>query len=250
MKLITFKKYSKPVGISLVVITVLFLAIDNIVMPIYVQKGKTIKVPDVVGLPFKEAEGKIHAAGLIPKIAEYKSDKRYEIGVVIVQNPSAEFEVKYDRGIYLTISGGEDLVVVPTLRGKSVREASFNLERVGLKLGDISFEPSDEIFANTIIRQEIAPATKVSNGKKIDVVVSQGKASDKHSVPDVALRTLIEAEKILKDCGFKPGKISYQPNIDLLPNTVLDQLPRAGEQLTLGEAIDLTVVQKADKKKK
>ena len=90
----------------------------------------------------------------------------------------------------------------------------------------------------------------MSDGNKIDVIVSQGRVSDKHSVPDVALRTLVEAEKILKDSGFKVGKINYQINIDLLPNTVIDQLPRAGEQLTLGESIDLTVVQKAEKKKK
>ncbi len=219
-------------------------------MPSYVQRGKTTAVPDVIGLPIGEAKKKLLAIGLEPKEAEYKTDKRYKIGTVILQNPNAESEVKYGRGIYLTISGGEEFVDVPNLRGKSIREAVFNLERCGLKLGSISYEPSEDIFPNTIIRQGIQPNKKVAIGSQIDLIVSQGRSTDMRSVPDVSSKTLTEAEKMLTNRGFRIGKITYQINLELLPNTILEQYPRAGILMQLGTVVDLIVAQKTEMKTK
>lgn len=244
--LMRYKKILKPLGIGVVIVILLIFFIDGIVMPFYVQKGKITKVPDVIGLPLQEAKTKLKIAGLDPKEAEYKTDKRYAIGTIILQIPAAESEVKYGRGVYLTISGGEELVEVPNLKGKSIREATFNLERRGLKLGNISYEPSEEIFANTIIRQTPTLSTKVKGGIYIDVVVSQGQTANTKQMPDVSMKTLTEAEKVIVNAGFKIGKITYQINLDLLPNTVLEQYPRAGELVQPGQAIDLIIAQKAD----
>jgi beta-lactam-binding protein with PASTA domain len=240
------KKIVKPLIIVILIGLIIYFLFNNILMPLYVQKGKTTKVPDVIGLSLEDAKQKIKEAGLDPKEAEYKSDKRYKIGIVTLQNPIAESEVKRDRGVYLTISGGEELVDVPNLKGKSVREAVFNLEKFNLRLGTISYEPSEDIFANTIIRQEILPGAKIRGGNSINVIVSQGRSTDKHPVPDVSLKTQNEAEKILTDSGFRIGKITYQTNGDILPNTILEQYPRAGELLQLGQYIDLIIVQKTD----
>ena len=246
MKKAVFKKIAKPLGIVVLIGFIIFLLFDNILMPWYVQKGKTTQVPDVIGLSLEDAKQKVKEVSLDPKEAEYKNDKRYKIGTVILQNPIAESEVKRGRGVYLTISGGEELVEVPNLKGKSVREAAFNLEKYNLKLGNISYEPSDEIFANTIIRQEIAAGTKTRGGNLVNVTVSQGRSTDKQPVPDVSLKTSNEAEKILMDSGFRIGKTTYKTNSDILPNTILEQFPRAGELLQLGQSIDLIIAQKSD----
>jgi serine/threonine-protein kinase len=244
------KKLIKPSIITILIVSTLFLLFDDIIMPWYVQKGKTTKVPDVIGLRLDDAKQKIKEAGLDPKEADYKNDKRYNVGTVTMQNPIAESEVKYDRGVYLTISGGEELVDMPNLRGKSVREAVFNLEKYNLKLGSISYEPSEDIFANTIIRQEIQPGAKIRGGSLINVTVSQGRANDKLPVPDVSLKTLNEAEKILTDSGFRVGKTTYHMNVDILPNTIIEQNPRAGELMQLGQTIDLIIAQKSDTNEK
>jgi beta-lactam-binding protein with PASTA domain len=55
-------------------------------------------------------------------------------------------------------------------------------------------------------------------------------------------KTLAEAEKILAATGLKVGIVTYQPSFDLLPNTVVDQFPRAGDPVTPGQEIDLFVV--------
>ena len=250
MKKTKLKKIIRPLGVIAVIGVILIVSIDSFIMPFYVQKGKTTTVPDVVGLSIGEAKKKLLDIGLEPKEAEYKTDKRYKIGTVVLQNPNAESKVKYGRGVYLTISGGEAHVDVPNLRGKSIREAAFNLERCGLKLGSISYEPSEDIFPNTIIRQEIQPNTEVTSGSNINVIVSQGRSTNMRIVPNVLSKTLTETEKVLTDTGFRTGKITYQINLDLLPNTILDQYPHAGELMQMGAAIDLIVAQKTEMKAK
>jgi Uncharacterized protein conserved in bacteria len=69
-------------------------------------------------------------------------------------------------------------------------------------------------------------------------------------VPDVSSKTLTEAEKMLTDRGFRIGKITYHINLDLLPNTILEQYPRASVLMQLGTVIDLIVAQKTEMKTK
>jgi beta-lactam-binding protein with PASTA domain len=238
----------KPAAVTAAIIVALFILFDDVLMPYYVQKGKTTHVPNVVGMFLAEAKKTLSDAGLQPKEAEYKPDKYNKAGIVLLQNPAAGAEVKYGRGVYLTVSGGEEFIEIPSLRGKSLREAEFNLEQYGLRLGKITYEPSDEMFENTIIRQDPPAGAKTKSGVTIDVIVSQGKSTDKHVIPNVVQKTYAEAEKILTAEGFQVGKVTYQINLDLLPNTVLEQSPNAGDLGQFGQAIDLVVAQTGDQK--
>jgi eukaryotic-like serine/threonine-protein kinase len=243
-----YKRYLKFGGIFLGIFLVLLFVVNNLVMPYYVQEGKTTKVPSVVGENVDNAVKILRQAGVTPRVAETRIDKQFPIGSVVLQNPQAGSEVKFGRGVYLTVSGGEPLVDVPSLRGKSLRDARFTLERTALTLGNIQYQPSAESPENTIIAQAIPEGTEVKNGSRIDVTVSQGRDSTKTPVPNVTMKSLIEAQKVLDQSGYRVGNITYQMNPDLLPNTVLDQLPKGGELLTLGQPVSLTVSQKGEKK--
>jgi serine/threonine-protein kinase len=235
------------IGISAAIIYCFLLLLDNVIMPHYVQKGKTTMVPEVIGKTIEEAKADLKAKGLEPKETERKQDRHYPEGTVILQNPAEGSEVKFGRGIYLTVSGGEQMLSVPSLRGKSIRDATFDLERYNLKLGTVQYETSDEFFENTIMRQEPAAATKVSSNTTVNIVVSQGRSADKSAVPSVTLKTYTEAEKILTQAGFKVGVVTYQISLDLLPNTIIEQYPHTGELAVKGQAIDLIVAQKSEK---
>jgi serine/threonine-protein kinase len=234
------------VGVA-AVIYVLLLILDLIIMPRYVQQGKTTKVPDVVGKTIEEARANLKTAGLEPKETDRKLDRHYPEGTVILQNPAEGAEVKFGRGIYLTVSGGEKLLSVPNLRGKSVRDATFDLERYGMKLGTVQYEMSEEFFENTIMGQEPAASSKVSSGTNVNIVVSQGRSADKLAVPAVTLKMYTEGEKIITQAGFKVGVVTQQISLDLLPNTIIEQYPHAGELGTKGQAIDLIVAEKSEK---
>jgi eukaryotic-like serine/threonine-protein kinase len=248
LQILDRKRLVKLSGITLGVILLLYLLVNNLVMPLYTEQGRTTKVPTVLGLRLENAKEVITQAGLTPREADTRIDKQYPIGTVAVQNPPSGAEVKFGRGIYLTISGGEPLVRVPSLRGKSLRDARFTLERTALTIGSIVYQQSEEFPENTIVDQAIAEGTEVKNGSRIDVTVSQGSSSNKFLVPSVTLKSLTEAEKILTQAGFKVGAIKYQSNGELLPNTVLDQTPKAGELVSIDQTVDLIVAQQAENK--
>lgn len=227
---------------------VLFILVDDVVMPWYVEQGRTTTVPDVIGLPKEEALKRLENQGLIGKEFETRQDKQYPVGTVAQQNPLPGIEVKYGRGVYLTISGGEPHVSVPSLRGRSLRDAALALERFGLSLGRVDYEVSMNFPENTIIEQGIAEETKVPTGTQVPVIVSQGKSADRIPVPNVMRKSLVEAEKIILQLNLKVGNITFQPHPDLLPNTVIEQFPRSGSFVAVGQAIDLFVAQKPERR--
>lgn len=226
-------------------LVLLFLLFDFVLMPWYVDLGTTQEVPSVAGLLLAEAQGVLSQSGFQPVEAETKSDPKAPVGTVVAQNPPAGSLVKPGRRIYLTISGGELLVDVPSLRGLSLRDARFALERVGLHLGFVAHEASNTFFVNTIMDQSIQPGGKSARGSSVHVTVSQGKVPGDLVVPDLTGKTVAEAERMLKAEGFEVGRVTYQTGMNLVPNTIIDQYPRPGEPGGSTRSVDLFVARLA-----
>lgn len=243
------KKLFKKVFIGLVLLFLLFVVSNDFLLPWYVEHGSTIEVPELVGLTFDQAAVALDSVGLEARKGDVRPDKDHPAGIVIVQNPIPGHAVKKGRRVYLTISGGEELVRIPSVRGRTLRDATFLLERTGLKIGEITHEPSDEYPANTIITQGREPGAETKKGSIVDVVVSLGPMALSVVVPELIGRPLSEARKTLDSAGIPLGNVTTIPAPDLLPNTVIEQYPHSGELVGRDQAIDLVVVQGADKDK-
>lgn len=233
-------------AIVLVIAIAVFFVMDDIVMPRYVQQGETTYVPDVVGREEEAALRALEDAGLRPTVAEIRMDRNHPEGTVASQTPAAGSEVKYGRGVYLTISGGEAPATVPALRGRSLRDARLALERFSLRVGEITYEVSGQFPENTVMEQSIPSGTTMRSGTSVDLVVSQGPSADRIPVPNVIRKSYTEAERLILRAGFVIGNVTYQVNNEILPNTVIDQYPREGNFAARGEGIQLFVTQRAD----
>jgi serine/threonine-protein kinase len=235
--------------ISIALFFVLFIVCNDFLLPWYVEHGSTVDVPDVVGLTLEDASKTLDSLGLEGRQGDVRPDREHPAGIVVIQNPLAGHAVKKGRRVYLTISGGEETVDVPSVRGRTLRDATFLLERTGLRLGEVAHAPSAEYPLNTIIEQGYAPGSKARKEARVDVTVSLGPVALSIAVPDVIGKTLTEAKKLLEAGGVTLGNITYIPSPDLLPNTVIEQFPHAGELVEARQAIDLVVVQGAEQKK-
>ncbi|MBI4809945.1 MAG: PASTA domain-containing protein [Ignavibacteriales bacterium] len=218
-------------------------------MPWYVKSGGIVTVPSVVGMSYDKAQLILDSLGFETRKGDIRLDRERPAGTVIIQNPIEGVVVKKGRRIYLTVSGGEQLVTVPNIRGRTLRDARFRLEREGLKLGAVEYESSEEFPQNTVIEQKIPPNTKVKRDVYVSVVISQGSVEEKIIVPDVIGKTLSDASKIIISAGLKIGNITYIQSSDILPNTVVDQYPRVGEKVIMDQAIDLIIIEGGEKKK-
>lgn len=219
----------------------LVLVFDKLIMPWYVGESE-VRVINVVGMPYEQAEVVLNNAKFEPQNGGTRFDSKYPPGTVILQKPEPNTIVKEGRRIYLIVSGGEQLIEVPNLRYKSLRDANLNLIRLGLNLGEVSEDTSADIPAGVVMSQSIYAGTKVSKGTIIDLVLSAGRPLGEIEIPDVVGKSFGEARSILESNGLKVGKVNYQYSIDLLPNTVIHQFPRAGEKIKEKSTIDLFVV--------
>jgi serine/threonine-protein kinase len=240
MKKFLQKPFVRKILWTLFALFAIVLLLDNVILPWYVSSPKE-KVPDVVGKNETEAVKILDKMDLEGIIGDTTYDEKFPAGSIIFQRPRAGETVKEGRRVYLFVSGGEPIVHVPQLTGKSIRDAKFSLERLGLKLGDIDQEastyPKDMIYD-----QQYAEGTPLKKGAMVNITVSLGQVQQGSiEVPDLIGKSLSEAEKVLADSSLKVGKINYQPSFSLLPNTILDQYPSKGNKVNPGDAIDLFV---------
>lgn len=220
-------------------IVVFLIILDNFIMPWYVSSPET-SVPEVIGLQISEAIDLLENNGFDVVISDTSYGLQVPVGAIFLQKPDAGSVVKEGRTVYLFVSGGVKTIAVPLLKGKSILDAKFALERLGLKLGRVeripSSQPEDMIFD-----QQYADGTMLKQGEFVGVTVSAGRGGGSIFVPDLIGKSLTEARKILADSALTIGKINYQPSSTLLPNTILDQYPSSGNTINAGDAVDLFV---------
>lgn len=245
MKKILRNSIIRKILYSLLGFVILILLLDNLIMPWFVSSPETT-VPQVVGLQVSEAVNILEADGFEPLISDTSYGLQVPVGAVFFQKPDAGAVVKEGRTVYLFVSGGVSTITVPQLKGKSILDAKFALERLGLKLGRVeripSSHPEDMIFD-----QQYAEGTLLKQGEFVGVTISVGRGGGSIIVPDLIGKSLTEARKILADSSLIIGKINYQPSSTLLPNTILDQYPSSGNSLNSGNAVDLFVTKPSDR---
>jgi len=223
---------------------VFILLMNNVIMPWYVSSPEKI-VPKVVGTDITQAEKILDDSDMVAVIGDTTYDESVPKGHIILQKPNAGEKVKVGRRIYLFVSGGDPVVAVPDLKGKSIRDAKFALERLGLSLGQIEDVPSNNP-KDMIFDQQYAAGTKLQRGATVGVTMSVGNNEGLLTVPDLMGKSLVEAQKVLADSSLNVGKINYQRSYSLLPNTVVDQYPSKGSRVNPGTKVDLFVTKNED----
>jgi eukaryotic-like serine/threonine-protein kinase len=233
----------KKIIILVVAIIILFFMFNSVIMPWYVKHASLVKVPNVIGLQFNEARLVLEKSGLDVKQGDVRFDEAKPIGLVMDQNPPVDQMVKNGRRIYLTVCGGEQLVEVPKLIGRTLRDAKFTLEQRNLQVGDIVKKFTNEFSEDVVVSQVVQPGSKVKKSTRIDLIISNGKQIGDIIIPDVVGKKLDEAKKMLEEKKLKVGKITYQAS-DMPSGQIIDQYPRKEKSANSNTAIDLFIAKK------
>lgn len=197
-----------------------------------------VAVPNVVGDDLDTAKSKLEKLGLTYEVvAKEKTDGKANI--VTKQDPEADFKVKKDFKVSLTISESEDSVEVPNVVGKTILDAESILYKYGLKLAEPSYEEDSEHEEGTIIRQEPSEGSVADKNSLIKVVVSKGD-SNAIEVPDFVGRNKDEVIKEITDLGLK-YKITSKDSEDYDKDIVTEQSVTSGSTVQKDEVISLVV---------
>lgn len=132
-----------------------------------------VVVPDVTNLSFRNAKIQLQNYGLNVGTVSYVSS-RFKNSVM---RQSIEPNTRVDKGtlVDLTVSDGLGVnkVEVPDIVGLRLTEAQQKLRSVGLRVGQLRFQPSKEFVPNTILGYTPSDADSIIEGTSLDLVVSE-----------------------------------------------------------------------------
>ena len=181
-------------------------------------------VPYVVWDDKETAISKLIQAGLAePDIIE-KHDENVAYGSVIEQSIEAGKQVDEGTKITLTISIGPAGFDMPNVVGQSKDKAENTLNSKGLVVV-IEYKKTDAVAEGSVISQSVSAGSSVKRGDEVTITVSSGRETI--DVANVVGKTKAEAEKALKDQGFKVAVLeNYDSNV--VAGKVITQSPGAG----------------------
>jgi beta-lactam-binding protein with PASTA domain len=247
---IDWRRIRKIAVVAFLSLIIFYLLFDKIFMPAYTRHGQAITVPDLTNLIYEDAREVLNRLDLkiVEEAKKYDTSNQFPIGTIMVQNPAPNATVKKGRRIYVIVSKGEPIVQMPRLVGESERNAIFMLKNVGLALGQVHYEPSDNnnySHIGKVIDQSVSVNREVKVGTSVDITVIS--ESDFFGAPDIVGRSLVDARKILFQAGLEVGEIYYEEKPDLLPETVIDQFPRVDEKVSRGDSLRIWVSKLPDR---
>ncbi|HVZ37947.1 MAG TPA: PASTA domain-containing protein [Candidatus Kapabacteria bacterium] len=231
----------KYLVIGIVAVIVVLVLLDKVVMPWYVKAGSEAKVPEVVGLPFAEAQKRLEKLGFEVKKGESRFDDRYPAGMVVMQLPYGGQVTKEGRRVYLTLSRGTELIPVPDLTGMPLREARINLMRNGFDIGDVTYEHNDTIMKDLVYWQSIPPKVPARPGANVAVMISRGPSTRFIMMPSLLSLDIEQARARLDNAGLVMGVVRYKENPAYAKNTVIEQTVAPYAQVAQGAAVDVTI---------
>jgi len=217
------------------------LLMDNVIMPWYTHHGREINMPKVVEKKVDEAVSFLQNQGFNVIIADSVYDEHYEVGSVVEQMPLANSTVKIGRNVYLTVSIGEQPIVMPNLFSLSPRDAELTLRTYGLELETIMYAYNDLYPEGAVIAQSYPQGQKIKKGSRVRITVSLGEMPSQKTIPQLVGKSLSAARKQLELLGVSNIRVTYEENENMLPQTVLKQSLAAGAPIAEATEIELVV---------
>ena len=164
---------------------------------ITVCKEGDLEIPSVVGMDGDSAIQTLKDKGFkANRTFEYSADVAE--GNVINQTPTGVG--KKGDTITIVVSAGIQSVQVPSLANKTQQEAANELAAVGLQVGNVTTEYSDNYAAGRVIRQSVTQGKTVDAGTAVDLVISDGKKPEYYSYSGTVSNTHeVPVSDVLKD---------------------------------------------------
>lgn len=197
-------------------------------------------VPNVVGKNVEVAKQTLISKNLRVNVSEVFNAK-VPAGIVISQSPESGATVKEQRQITIIVSKGGEVTTVPDVRGMNRRDAELMIKNLGLVVGRIDEQFSNDVPADQIVNQNPRPPAQVNKGTAIDLVVSKGAGPRKLVLPDFRGTPLNTVSRQLESLKLKLGKVTEVANDKYPPGTIIEQSPQPASEVVEGAEIDFNV---------
>ena len=195
-------------------------------------------LPNVVGKTFEDASAALQKAGFPAQQGETRFHKTIAANVVLQEDPPAGSRQKRGTNVVLALSAGQKSAEVPVTTNMSQQQARISIENTGLVMGGVTEQLSDAP-RGLVIATSPPAGTKVELPGTVDIVLSKGPATV--MMPDFYGRSVGEARSMVEQIGLRIAGVSRDTSSLQPENTVIRQLPAAGQSISAGGPVSLTV---------
>lgn len=250
VKFLTSWKFIKHLLLAFAIIFVIIIVTMQ-ALKFYTRHGEANPILDFEGLSISEAMETAKQQNLKIEIIDslYISDSAP--GTVVDQFPEKQHKVKKGRTIFLTINSTQpELVSLPLLTDISFRQAQVVIENSGLKIGRISYQPSeynDLVLKVQIDSVDIVVGEKLPKGASIDLIVGRQQGNQNTPLPDLKGLSIEQAENKLTDAMLNKGVTIYDESVisheDSINAVIWQQRPspKITGTVNLGSSVDIWV---------
>ncbi|MFG2777998.1 Stk1 family PASTA domain-containing Ser/Thr kinase [Streptomyces prunicolor] len=237
------KKKSNTSTILLVVAAVLVL-VGAILIGKWAFSGdggadKPFAAPNFVGQTYDTAKTMAVNSGL--KLAEptRKACENAPKGSVCSQDPKEGTDVHKGDTVSLVVSTGAPKVVVPSVVGQSVDDATTTLEGDKYKFVVKTQQKVSGEDPGTVLEQNPALGAEVQKGTTITLTVA--KAQEKSTVPDVSGQTCDDAKKQMQQNNLVGNCTEVATTDTNLNGKVVTTSPTAGTQVDKNSSVNIQI---------
>jgi eukaryotic-like serine/threonine-protein kinase len=204
-------------GIALLMVIVIAVVVWTITLPkdTGIDKGLSVKVPDLTGQSYDDAAAALKKLGLDP-VEQQVPSSTIAPGAVISTTPGTGSSVAPHTSVTVTVSSGPTALSVPDVTGLSVDAATAKLKQVGLKVGTTTPEDSQTVAAGMIVETSPAAGTSAKSGDSINLLTSSGKINipsvvgQSGSAAGATLTSLHVTYDVIPNPGCSGGTVSAQ----------------------------------------
>jgi serine/threonine-protein kinase len=182
-------------------------------------------VPDVSGLSYDSAAGKIKDEELVPNRVDEPSDTVSK-GTVVETDPGSGVSVAKGQKVDVYVSSGPDATAVPKLVGLSQDDATAALDKAGLTLGAVRQQDDPDTDQGIVLSADQQAGAEVPKGTSVDLVIATGTVT---VVDLTAGYTLDDAVSSLKQLGLTANVSDDSSCTATNPRTVESQSAGPGE---------------------
>ena len=140
-------------------------------------------------------------------------------------------------GIWYVIVGPGSKVIVPSLAGLTVKEATSELADLGLDLKVEREEFSEDIPENRVINSSPAGGGRISPDGTVEVTISKGK--ERYIVPTLQGLKIEIAEGLISDNNLVVGEIIEEFSSEVPKGFIMRSSPAAGERIKRDSQVTL-----------
>lgn len=247
MSIKPFPKILIHLTIAIVLVLIFVISFFYIYLPISTKHGESITVPDLHGMKYDEAIEFIEKRSLRLEVFDSSFVPGLDPLTIISQNPAPMKNVKENRKIYITVTPkNAPKIAFPDVIDYSIEMVKKMLKNNGLNTGKIRYKP--DLAENAVLEARIngiklEKGDSVHKGSYIDLIVGDGRGSNRFLMPKIKGLSMEEAEYTILGSGLKIGIVEYVETDTIELDRVLKSYPshENGSIVRLGDEVKLWV---------